>query len=231
MQRLSGPHSASALELKERMDAERRGHPFVILRDEHEHQRLVELDEAAGAVSIGRSEQCDIALGWDDKVSRVHAELVPVAGGWALQDGGLSRNGTFVNGQRLMERRRLDDGDTVLVGSTALLFRLPGPSTNLAMTVAAGDEAPVELSAAQRAVLRELCRPFAGGGGWTKPASNPEIAAALVLSLDAVKGHLRVLFAKFGVDALPQNEKRLRLVERALTTGAVQLSELRESSS
>jgi hypothetical protein len=36
-----------------------------------------------------------------------------------------------------------------------------------------------------------------------------------------------VLFAKFGVDDLPQNEKRLRLAERALTSGGVTLPELR----
>jgi hypothetical protein len=52
-----------------------------------------------------------------------------------------------------------------------------------------------------------------------------------VLSLDAVKGHLRGLFAKFEVDSLPQNEKRLRLAERALNSAAVSVAELREASS
>jgi hypothetical protein len=41
-----------------------------------------------------------------------------------------------------------------------------------------------------------------------------------------VKGHLRTLFEKFGVEDLPQNRKRLRLVERAVETGAVSLREL-----
>jgi hypothetical protein len=39
--------------------------------------------------------------------------------------------------------------------------------------------------------------------------------------VDAVKAHLRVLFEKFGVSHLPQNEKRLRLVEAAFHSGVV----------
>jgi hypothetical protein len=34
-----------------------------------------------------------------------------------------------------------------------------------------------------------------------------------------VKAHLRVLFRKFGVDRLPQNQKRLTLVNQAFQTG------------
>jgi DNA-binding NarL/FixJ family response regulator len=48
------------------------------------------------------------------------------------------------------------------------------------------------------------------------PATNREIADAVGLSVDAVKGHLRVLYARFGLDALPQHEKRVRLAELAL---------------
>jgi pSer/pThr/pTyr-binding forkhead associated (FHA) protein len=39
---------------------------------------------------------------------------------WILVDGGLSRNGTFVNGERLLGRRRLEDCDVILVGSASL---------------------------------------------------------------------------------------------------------------
>ena len=55
-----------------------------------------------------------------------------------------------------------------------------------------------------------------------------QIADQIHLSLDAIKGHLRVLFVKFGVDGLAQNEKRLRLAERAMDSGAVLVAELRE---
>ncbi len=227
---LTGPHAATAAELKERMAAERRGRPFLILRDDAGAQVLVELAEDGPSIrTIGRATECDIALPWDAQVSRVHAELVWVGRDWAIDDGGLSRNGTYVNGQRIAERRRLRDGDTLRFGETAMVFRRPSDAVEVASaTVAASSlPTPTSLSDAQRAVLRELCRPLAGDAGRSRPATNPEIAAALFLSLDAIKGHLRVLFAKFGLDELPQNEKRLRLAERALQSGAVVLADLR----
>jgi hypothetical protein len=39
------------------------------------------------------------------------------------------------------------------------------------------------------------------------------------LSVDAVKAHLRVLFDRFGLGELPQNEKRARLVASVLVSG------------
>jgi hypothetical protein len=227
--RLSGPHAASAVELKQRLETERRGGPFLILRDGDGHQRLLELPDSPTAVlTVGRNPDCDIALVWDDQVSRVHAELARVGLDWAVADGGLSRNGTYLNGRRIEERRRLADGDTMRFGATAVLFRRPAGGAQGSATVEATDlPEPGDLSTAQRAVLRELCRPFAAGAGRERPATNPEIAAALYLSLDAVKGHLRVLFVKFGVNELPQNQKRLRLAERALLTGAISRADLR----
>ena len=160
-------------------------------------------------------------------MSRLHAELKRVGAYWTVEDGGLSRNGSFLNGERIVERRRLSDGDTLRFGRTAVSYRVPG-APEVKPTVAGSDlPGPLDLSPAQRAVLRALCRPFAEQSSWARPATNAEICAELVLSLDAVKGHLRVLFAKFGVEALPQNEKRLRLAELALTSGAVTTAELR----
>jgi hypothetical protein len=46
------------------------------------------------------------------------------------------------------------------------------------------------------------------------------------LGIDAVKTHLRVLFGKFGLENVPQNEKRVRLAERALQWGLVRRGEL-----
>jgi hypothetical protein len=34
-----------------------------------------------------------------------------------------------------------------------------------------------------------------------------------------VKTHLRLLYQRFGIDHLPQNQKRVRLAERALALG------------
>jgi len=52
------------------------------------------------------------------------------------------------------------------------------------------------------------------------------IADELFLSVDAVKGHLRSLFARFGIEHLPQGQKRARLVAEALQSGLVTVREL-----
>ena len=44
------------------------------------------------------------------------------------------------------------------------------------------------------------------------PATNEAIAGEVFLSVDAVKWHLRLLFRKFEIEDLPQNQKRARLV-------------------
>jgi transcriptional regulator with PAS, ATPase and Fis domain len=57
----------------------------------------------------------------DRRMSTVHARLVSLAGGWALEDAA-SKNGTRVNGAP--ERRRaLADGDLLELGETFFVFR------------------------------------------------------------------------------------------------------------
>jgi hypothetical protein len=227
---LVGPHSATAAELKARLDLERRGLPFLVLRDGTGEQRLVALPPEVPVLTIGRSPECDVPLAWDAQVSRVHAQLEHIGDGWAIADGGLSRNGSFLNGERLAQRRRLTDGDLLQVGASKLLYRQPvAAGLRVATETIVADDAATApfVSPSQLAVLRALCRPFADGSAFAAPATNKQIAEELFLSLDAVKGHLRQLFARFGLDALPQNEKRLRLAERALATGLVTPSDLR----
>ena len=56
--------------------------------------------------------------------------------------------------------------------------------------------------------------------------SSGEIADELHLSIDAVKSHLRTLFQRFGIEHLPQNQKRSRLVAEALQAGVVSTRDL-----
>lgn len=74
----------------------------------------------------------------------------------------------------------------------------------------------VRLTDTQRQILAALCRPRAEGNRYATPATNQEIAAAVYLSVDAVKAHLRALYRKFGIEPLPHNLKRARLVELVL---------------
>jgi DNA-binding CsgD family transcriptional regulator len=214
-----GPHSASPAELQSRLEAERAGVPFLLWRDPA-GQRILSLGESE-RVTVGRGDEVDVQLTADERVSRLHAEIERIGGVWTVSDDGLSRNGSFVNGERITGRRRLADGDELRFGDTLVVFRAPAPTHGLA-TAAAPDPVPVaELTESQRKILVALCRPFREGSRYATPATNQQIADEVFLSVDAVKGHLRALFEKFGVEALPQNQKRVALVERALQSGLV----------
>jgi hypothetical protein len=177
------------------------------------------LPHSKDVATVGRATSADVRIEDDEQVSRLHARLERVGGEWSIVDDGLSRNGTYVNGRRVTHRVRLHDRDRITVGRTSLTFCAPPVSA--AEQTMVGDAAPTvgRLTPAQQAVLRALCRPYLEGGPYTTPASNDQIARELSLSVDGVKTHLRVLFHKFGVEDLPQNQKRSRLVELAVRWG------------
>lgn len=203
-------------------ELEREGSPFLWFRDASGSPHVVSLAGPLSRQTIGRSDECDVSLGWDEHVSRAHAELTRVGGAWAVSDDGLSRNGTAVNGERITGRRRLADRDVIRVGQTTLLFRHPEPDEQAATTVAPTTCYPLEApTETQLKVLAALCRPCAEAGRFATPATNESIAKELFLSVDAVKGHLRALFGKFAIGDLPQNQKRMRLVQMALEAGTV----------
>jgi hypothetical protein len=211
-------HSASPTELQERLSAERAGAPFLVLRDGGGAQRLLRLD--GERLSVGRADTNDVALPWDTEVSRLHAELERIAGEWTVVDDGLSRNGTFVNGTRISGRVRLRDGDVLRVGRTTLGYRRPDEE-HAEHTAIAGETVNLaDLPATQRQVLVALARPYKQAE-FPTPATNQEIADELHLSVDAVKAHLRSLFQKFGIETLPQNQKRSRLVAEAFQRGVL----------
>jgi hypothetical protein len=222
-----GPHKASAVELKRRIEAERLGTPFLVYRDDTGQEQLRTLDDtSSGKITLGRSDDADISLAWDSEVSSVHAELEAVGDGWAIIDDGLSRNGTYVNGERLTGRRRLRDGDVVRIGGIVAAYRAPTDTDGKTTLAAEGMPTRADLSETQQKVLIALCRPFKHSEMYTTPATNQQIAEELFLSVDAVKTHLRTLFNKFEIADLPQNQKRARLVECAFQSGLVSDREL-----
>jgi pSer/pThr/pTyr-binding forkhead associated (FHA) protein len=216
-----GPHQSTPEELRQRLAAERRGEPFLVYRDDGGRQQIVGLSVESGRISIGRSPDNDVCLIWDGEVSRLHAELERVGSHWLVVDDGLSRNGTFVSGERVIGRRRLDDGDVLRIGTTGVQFRWPRPAGLASTRLSDERDVAVAVTDAQRRVLVALCRPFKGGTSHATPATNPQIAAELFLTVAAVKTHLRALFRSFGIDDLPQQEKRRRLVALAFSSGLV----------
>ena len=216
-----GPHQATATELQARIEAERAGAPFVVYFDTEGRQQLVSLEGEATRMPIGRAHDVAIRITGDSQVSRVHAELERVGEHWVVADDGLSRNGTYLNEARITGRRRLEDRDVVRVGLTSILFREPGAVAESSTMLGDHAELVSSITPAQRRVLVALCRPIAGGSTQATPATNPQIAEELFLTVAAIKTHLRGLFHAFGIEDLPQQEKRQRLVSLALASGLV----------
>ena len=159
-------------------------------------------------------------LDWDDQVSRLHARFERVGDAWVLVDDGLSSNGTFVNGERVSGRRRLNDGDTLRFGTTTITFRAPARkqsgSANVGGTASRGGtvDHPAPRPGGTVPSVQRSQR-------FASPATDEEIAEELFLSVGEVRAHLRVLYAKLGVAKLPQAEMRVRLVERAFSDGLI----------
>jgi hypothetical protein len=207
----------SPAELQEVIAAERTGHPFVVWRTDQGTQRLLLLDQHRWRVTVGRDADADVSLPWDAEVSRSHALLEQIGRGWTVVDDGLSRNGSFVNGARVIGRRRLRDKDRLVFGATPVTYR--ETSAGATQTASAIESpAAIPLTPMQRKILIALCRPVHASDS-AIPATNRQIAEEVYLTVDAVKAHLRVLFERYGLSQLPQNEKRARLVAAVLDAG------------
>jgi DNA-binding CsgD family transcriptional regulator len=151
------------------------------------------------SMSVGRSQESDIALEGDRGVSRLHARLE----GWCITDLG-SRNGTFVNGSRITAPTALRPGDEVRIGGWRLVFTAQSADEEWTLvddetgaSAAPQPQAPppvVDLSPREREVLALL----AGG------ATDEEIGARLFISTTTVRSHLDRIRDKTGCRRRPE---------------------------
>jgi hypothetical protein len=172
-------------------------------------------------VTVGQSATNDVPLPFDHTVSRVHAVLERVASRWSVRDLS-SRNGTFLNGERIWRERPLRPGDEIRVGGTRLVARLDGPRDREDATV--GAETGPHLTRREQEVLLALCRPMVTGEVFHEPASIRHMAAELVVSEAAIKQHLSRLYDKFEV--FEREGRRARLANEAIRRGAVNTAEI-----
>jgi ATP/maltotriose-dependent transcriptional regulator MalT len=176
----------------------------------------------APRVSMGKARSNDVVLPSDPTVSRMHAVLERFAGGWCVRDLA-ARNGTFVNGQRLLGDRQLRSGDEIRLGATRLVFRAEGLDQDETETQAA-KSAPA-LTPRECDVLVALCLPLVSGDLFTEPAPIRQIADTLVVTEAAVKQHLLHLYDKFDIYS-GTGSRRVRLANEAIRRGAVSVGEL-----
>ena len=144
-----------------------------------------------GRLTIGRLDQNDIVLQDDMRASRRHAEITDRNGEWILRDL-KSRNGSFVNGQRVTESP-LRGGDRIRIGGSTFLFSAEhDPLATIADT---GSELVTKpaLSEREKEILALLCR----------GSTDHQIAEALVISLATVRSHLDRIRDKTGCRRRP----------------------------
>jgi hypothetical protein len=154
-------------------------------------------------------------------LSRVHAVFERYGEAWSVRDLG-SRNGTFVNGDRVIGERALHAGDEILLGDLRIVFH----STSTGARPTDGVQHPPALTQREHDVLVALCRPLLGGNAFTEPAAIKTIAAELFVTEAAVKQHIARLYEKFGVD-VGEARRRARLANAAVARGAVKIGDLK----
>lgn len=159
-------------------------------------RRIFLLPEAV--LTVGRSDEAGIPLDGDAGISRLHAILEPIDGGWRISDLG-SRNGTFVNGNRIAGAVALRPGDEIRIGAWRLSFLddTADQDSTLFENEDSGalPSAPtVDLSAREKEVLALLAQ----------GDTDDEIARALFIAVATVRSHLDRIRDKTGCRRRPE---------------------------
>jgi pSer/pThr/pTyr-binding forkhead associated (FHA) protein len=105
---------------------------------------------------IGRDDSCDVIV-QGNSVSRRHASIAPVAGGFMLRDE--SANGTLVNDQRIVGTYLLGNGDVVRIQDDELRVELDASAP--APIVRGEQTTLMDLSRITRGVTEEQARAIA----------------------------------------------------------------------
>lgn len=92
---------------------------YLVLRTAGRWSDVFRLSPPAEAV-IGRASSNQIAIR-SEQVSRRHARILWNDGSWTLEDLG-SRNGTYLNGQKIAQLTELTDADLIEVGGFGITF-------------------------------------------------------------------------------------------------------------
>jgi hypothetical protein len=181
-------------------------------------------------VTVGQASTNLVLLKHDATVSRLHAVLENLGCAWSIRDVG-SRNGTYLNGEKIAAERVLRSGDELRVGNSRLIFweakQADEASANEATVSVKTAQLPPRLTRRELEVLVVLCHPLVSDDPFPEPASVRQMALELFVTEAAIKQHLQNLYDKFAIPA--EGERRVRLANEAIRRGAVTLALLRDS--
>lgn len=182
-------------------------------------------------VTIGKSSTNLVSLEHDSTVSRLHAVLDNLGFAWSVRDVG-SRNGTYLNGEKISAERVMRSGDELRVGKSRLVFWevKEGDEATADSTISsAPTNLPPRLTRREHEVLLVLCRPLVSDDPFPEAISVRQMAQELFVTEAAIKQHLQNLYDKFGVST--EGERRVRLANEAIRRGAITIAMLRDARS
>lgn len=169
-----------------------------------------------GRFTIGKSSDNDLAVPSDPTLSRYHAVLEPVGETWVIRDLD-SKNGTFVNNERVFNDHVLRNRDELLLGETRLLFRAAAAKDD---TTQKKKPAPY-LTPTEHEVLVLLCKPWKDGNAFTQPARVKDMAEQRFVTQAAIKNTLASLYLKFDIPEDEPDQRRALLANAAWESGVV----------
>ena len=151
-------------------------------------------------VTLGKASTNVVSLEHDETVSRLHAVFENLGFAWSIRDLG-SRNGTYLNGERIAAERVLRSGDEVRVGKSRLIFwevkGRRGDSARRGNQVRPATRAPAAADPTRTRRAHGVVPPLVSDDPFPEPASVRRMASELFVTEAAVKQHLQNLYDKF----------------------------------
>lgn len=147
-------------------------------------------------VSIGRSPENDIVLDNEPTISRFHAVLERNGDRWLLRDLG-SRNGTWLNGERVTDAMPFESADEARIGDYVLRVQLQpelGQTLDASDLRAAREVINLGLSPRELDVIRLVAQGL----------SDQAIGEQLFISVKTVHSHLDRIRDKIGLRRRPE---------------------------
>lgn len=189
--------------------------PHLVIEDHLGQLRVASLPDRARWV-VGRDPACDLVVDWDASVSRSHAVIERLGAVVTIEDSGVSRNGTIVDGRRISGKALLADAATVELGYSRMHVRLAGADPAGVATVGVTGREQATSPTFSPAEHRVLLAMVEGRRRASTTPTNRQVAEALGLGIETVKSHMRSISQRLQAAGVAAPIDRDRVVDLAL---------------